>query len=144
MAQLLSVVCSALSTIKFLNDGKWIHEVGAAAPSMPAYPLRLGFTLVGRLSECGWTNQRQVYLWIVKAQSLCRAIIQKADKFTTALKCHRTHTCRPAGRLPENTDVSIAVSSITLRPEQLAAIRLGEGRYPSGRHSGSLRNEKDP
>ncbi|VDO57911.1 unnamed protein product, partial [Heligmosomoides polygyrus] len=78
MVQLFNVGCSALSAINFLNDDKRTHEVDATVPSISAYPLRLEFILDGMSSECGWTNQRPVYLRIVGAQSLCRAIIQNA------------------------------------------------------------------
>ncbi|KAK6018817.1 hypothetical protein OSTOST_15569, partial [Ostertagia ostertagi] len=55
------------------------HMLTATIPDLAAFPLRLNFTIADMSSECGWVNQRPVYLWVVGARSLIRATIQHSE-----------------------------------------------------------------
>ncbi|KAK6060028.1 hypothetical protein COOONC_02316, partial [Cooperia oncophora] len=70
MTHLFNAACSALAAVNLLNDDKRTHMLTSTIPRMDAYPVRFDFTIEDMSSECGWTNQRPVYLWIVGAQSL--------------------------------------------------------------------------
>nr|CDJ89101.1 unnamed protein product [Haemonchus contortus] len=78
MAQLFNAACSALAAVNHMNDDKRTHMLDAVIPDIEALPFRFDFTLADMSSECGWTNQRPVYLWIVGSRSLLRTITQQA------------------------------------------------------------------
>ncbi|WKX90331.1 hypothetical protein Q1695_009290 [Nippostrongylus brasiliensis] len=79
MAQVFNVACSALVAVNTISDDKRTHSLTALVPSVEAFPLRLDFTIEGMSSECGWTNRRPVYLWIVGSTSLIKATIQRSE-----------------------------------------------------------------
>ncbi|VDP05382.1 unnamed protein product [Heligmosomoides polygyrus] len=79
MAQIFNVACSALVAINNLGDDQRTLGLTAVVPSMDAYPLRLDFTITDMSSECGWTTNRPVYLWVVGSRSLVRATIQRSQ-----------------------------------------------------------------
>ncbi|XGW34069.1 hypothetical protein V3C99_018103 [Haemonchus contortus] len=80
MAQLFNAACLALAAVNHMNDEdeERTHMLDAVIPDIEAFPFRFDFTLADMSSECGWTNQRPVYLWIVGSRSLLRTIIQQA------------------------------------------------------------------
>ncbi|WKX95540.1 hypothetical protein Q1695_012197 [Nippostrongylus brasiliensis] len=207
MAQLFNVACSALAALNTLNDDKRTHNLTATVPSLQAFPVRFDFTIPNMTSECGWTSQRPVYLWIVGAETLCRASIQRAhfsfeeralhvraiapaydhrgtmaaitrlgiisgnsatvdifvklgrvpsgadpvyeiiassQLFESAdfsgdsrglqvldmVYAQSRRGCRSDGLLQYSTTFSVGGSQITLRPEQMEAIRLSDDRFP--------------
>ncbi|XGW14950.1 hypothetical protein V3C99_000886 [Haemonchus contortus] len=79
MSQLFNAACSALAAESKMNVDKRTLRVTATIPDLDAFPLRFDFTIVNMSSECGWTNQRPVHLWIVGSRSVIKATIQKAE-----------------------------------------------------------------
>uniref|UniRef100_A0A7I5E7U3 Secreted protein n=1 Tax=Haemonchus contortus TaxID=6289 RepID=A0A7I5E7U3_HAECO len=62
MAQLFNVACSALVAVNALNDDRTTHRPIVTSPSLSAFPFCFDFIVADMSSECGWTNQRPVYL----------------------------------------------------------------------------------
>ncbi|VDO04881.1 unnamed protein product [Haemonchus placei] len=79
MAQLFNAACSALVAVNALDDDKTTHRLTATVPSMGAFPFRFDFVITDMSSECGWTNHRPVYLWIVGSQTLIRTTIEQSE-----------------------------------------------------------------
>lgn len=77
--QIFNVACSALVAINNLSDDQRTHGLTAMVSSMDSYLLRLDFTITDMSSECGWTTNRPVYLWVVGSRSLVRATIQRSQ-----------------------------------------------------------------
>ncbi|KAK6010055.1 hypothetical protein OSTOST_24954, partial [Ostertagia ostertagi] len=68
-----------LAAVNCINDDKRTHMLTAIVPSMSAFRLRFDFIIGDMSSECGWTTQRPVYLWVIGSRSLIRALIEQAE-----------------------------------------------------------------
>nr|CDJ91015.1 Dsec\GM13241-PA [Haemonchus contortus] len=79
MAQLFNAACSALVAVNTMNDDKTTHRLTATVPNPTGFPFRFDFVISNMSSECGWTNHRPVYLWIVGSQSLIHATIEQSE-----------------------------------------------------------------
>ncbi|WKY05445.1 hypothetical protein Q1695_006008 [Nippostrongylus brasiliensis] len=130
MAQLFNVACSALAALNTLNDDKRTHNLTATVPSLQAFPVRFDFTIPNMTSECGWTSQRPVYLWIVGAETLCRASIQRAH-FSFEERALHVRTIAPAYD-HRGTMASITRLGIISDNSATVDIFVKLGRVPSG------------
>uniref|UniRef100_A0A7I4YEP8 AAA_12 domain-containing protein n=1 Tax=Haemonchus contortus TaxID=6289 RepID=A0A7I4YEP8_HAECO len=79
MSHLFNAACSALAAVSKMNNDKRTLRVTATVPDLDAFPLRFDFTIADMSSECGWTNQHPVHLWIVGSRFVINATIQQAD-----------------------------------------------------------------
>uniref|UniRef100_A0A7I4Z399 Uncharacterized protein n=1 Tax=Haemonchus contortus TaxID=6289 RepID=A0A7I4Z399_HAECO len=79
MAQLFNAACLALVAVNALDDDKSTHRLTATVPSMCAFPFRFDFVITDMSPECGWTNHRPVYLWIVGSRTLIRTTIEQSE-----------------------------------------------------------------
>nr|CDJ87328.1 unnamed protein product [Haemonchus contortus] len=108
MAQLFNAACSALAAVNHMNDDKRTHMLDVVITNIGAFSLRFDFTLADTSSECGWTNRRPVYLWIVgvrhfSGQSLSKLYTPMAVRLVVTAWAHR-YARRAASRRARTQD----------------------------------------